>query len=218
MRLFKRRGRMIRALPHNAVVVEVGVDRGEFSNLILSKTSPAKLHLIDCWEEHHEALDYPHDCFYANQEQHQSNYELVKSSFADRIASGQVEVHRGYSVPVLETFADASIDWVYLDANHSYEAVSTELEVLRRKVKPGGVIAGHDYIDTPFWKARNFGVVEAVDEFCAEHGWELIGRTTGAGWDVDKSDNPSFAIRQKGLPSVWSWRREWLRLPERRAA
>ncbi|TWT46787.1 class I SAM-dependent methyltransferase [Botrimarina hoheduenensis] len=218
MRTFPRRGRMIRALPHNAVVVEIGVNQGEFSQTILSKTSPRKLHLIDCWEEHHEGLDYPHDGFYAKQADHQSNFDLVRQRFAGPIATGQVAVHRGYSVPMLETLADASIDWVYVDANHSYEAVAAELAVLLRKVKPGGVIAGHDYISTPYWKERNYGVVEAVDEFCWRHGWELIGRTTGPGWDIDQSDNPSFAIRQKGLPPLWSWSREWLRLPARRAA
>lgn len=59
----------------------------------------------------------------------------------------------------LGRFADASIDIVYIDSIHTYEAVCREIDQWRPKVKPGGFLAGHDY-DPMAWP----GVVRAVDE------------------------------------------------------
>lgn len=218
VRTFARRSRLVAALPHGAVVAEVGVERGDFSHKIVKRTRPARLHLIDCWDEYHDDLPYAHDGFPCTQQDHESNHQYVTRRFAAEIRRGQVQLHRGYSVPVLATFPDGYFDWVYVDANHSYDAVAADLAAVLPKMKPGGVITGHDFINTPFWRNRNFGVVEAVHDFCAEHGWELVARTPGPGWDVDGSDNPSFAIRRIGLPPLWCWWHKVLPLPARRAA
>jgi len=209
---------MISALPNHAIAAEIGVQRGNFSRCILRKNRPARLHLIDCWEEHHDGLDYPHDGCPGTQADHDSHYSYVTRRFAAEIASGQVELHRGYSVPMLESFPEAYFDWIFIDANHSYDAVAQELAAALPKMKAGGVISGHDYINTTHWKNLNYGVVEAVDDFCAQQGWELIAKTAGPGWDVDQTDNPSFAIRQAGLPPLWHAWEAWLPFVIRRAA
>ena len=203
MRIFPTRKQMISALPNRGIVAEVGVQLGHFSRNILRQARPRRLHLIDCWQEHHDDLDYPHDGCPGDQAEHNSNFAYVRQRFAAEIARGQVVLHRGYSAPMLQAFPDHYFDWVFIDANHSYEAVSEELATVLPKLKRGGVISGHDYINTPHWKNLNYGVVEAVDEFCARHGWELIAKTPGPGWEVDQTDNPSFAIRQAGLKPLW---------------
>ncbi len=53
-------------------------------------------------------------------------------------------------------FADASIDYLFIDAGHMYEEVKADLKAWVRKVKPGGIVAGHDFNQTP--------VAEAVQE------------------------------------------------------
>ena len=218
MRVFATRRQLVTALPSRAVVAEIGVQRGNFSKKILRKAKPRRLHLIDCWEEHHDGLGYPHDGRPVSQTNHDDNYAFVEERFAAGIAAGRVQLHRGYSVPLLKAFPDSYFDWIYIDANHTYEAVSSELAAALTKIKPGGVIAGHDYIDTLYWKKRNFGVVEAVDEFCGRHGWEIIAETSEPGWDVDQSDNPSYAIRQAGLRPLWYGWEAWLPFVIRRAA
>lgn len=55
-------------------------------------------------------------------------------------------------------YEDESLDFVFIDAGHSYEDVSLDLKLWYPKVKKGGVFAGHDY---PAWE----GVKIAVDEF-----------------------------------------------------
>lgn len=62
-----------------------------------------------------------------------------------------------------------SLDFVYLDARHDYESVVEDLEAWFDKVRPGGILAGHDYLDGVH-PAGVFGVKTAVDEFFAKRG------------------------------------------------
>lgn len=56
-----------------------------------------------------------------------------------------------------ENFSDNSVDFIFLDADHSYEAAKSDILTWYPKVKSGGIISGHDY---GFWS----GVNKAVDE------------------------------------------------------
>jgi cephalosporin hydroxylase len=60
---------------------------------------------------------------------------------------------------------------VYIDGNHVYEFVKSDLELFYRKVKTGGYIAGDDYELGRWWKG---GVKRAVDEFLKKMPVELV--------------------------------------------
>jgi FkbM family methyltransferase len=62
-----------------------------------------------------------------------------------------------------------SLDFVYIDARHDYDSVMEDLEAWFEKVRPGGVIAGHDYLDAEC-AAGSFQVKMAVDRFFADRG------------------------------------------------
>lgn len=208
MRNVRNRKELVQLLPKDAVVAEVGVQRGRFAKTIFRKAKPKRLHLIDCWEHQHDE-SYEADGANVSNQRHQQNYDRVLQRLARGVRRGQVELHKGYSVPVLASFPDEYFDWVYVDANHTYEAVTSDLEACLPKIRPGGIIAGHDYINTPFWQERHYGVVEAVDAFCERHGWEIVYLTDEPGNDVGKG-NPSYAIREAGQPplavsSSWWW-------------
>jgi hypothetical protein len=65
---------------------------------------------------------------------------------------------------------DGTLDFVYLDARHDYESVKEDIALWYPKVKAGGVLAGHDYMDQEMIGDTMFGVKRAVDEFVArEH-------------------------------------------------
>jgi predicted O-methyltransferase YrrM len=78
---------------------------------------------------------------------------------------------RGFSVEVAATVADASLDFVYLDANHEEAHVRADLEAWVPKVRPGGIVSGHDYTPKPGRKYRQGGpgVVAAVNAYTASH-------------------------------------------------
>ena len=68
------------------------------------------------------------------------------------------EIHQGDSAEVAKRYQDASLDCVFIDADHSYAAVARDIDAWLPKVRAGGIIAGHDFCSTfP-------GVIEAVTE------------------------------------------------------
>ena len=69
-----------------------------------------------------------------------------------------VNLIKDYSHNVSTIFADKSVDLVYIDGDHSYQAVNKDIELYLPKIKQGGILAGHDYSKS--WP----GVVKAVDE------------------------------------------------------
>ena len=84
----------------------------------------------------------------------------IESLFDSRTAPFRnVVKYKETADAALGRFPDASIDIVYIDSIHTYEAVCREIDQWRPKVKPGGFLAGHDY-DPLAWP----GVVRAVDE------------------------------------------------------
>lgn len=163
------RNDLLKALPKNAVGVEVGVWRGEFSSLLFKVTSPRKLHLIDPWIVSTEE-DRSDEAWYGaakiSQKEMDEIHDQVTQKFAAPIKSGQVEVHRAPSADAMRKMADESVDYIYIDGDHSYEGVSADLEEAFRITKGSGMICCDDYLLGAWWKD---GVVRAVHEFlCAK--------------------------------------------------
>jgi len=68
-----------------------------------------------------------------------------------------INVIKGCSWEVADNFLDCSLDYVFIDADHQYESVKKDILAWLPKIKPGGIIAGHDYVS-------DFGVDKAVQE------------------------------------------------------
>jgi len=69
-------------------------------------------------------------------------------------------------------FPDESLDFIYIDADHTYEAVVNDIKVWYPKLKVGGLFGGHDYWKSRYF-GRNFGVIQAVNEFAQEYDKSL---------------------------------------------
>ena len=70
-----------------------------------------------------------------------------------------------------------SLDWVYLDSSHAYQHTVEELALLRRKVRPGGVIAGDDWQPDP--SHPHHGVHRAVMELVSSGSCEVLYADAG---------------------------------------
>lgn len=66
------------------------------------------------------------------------------------------------SVEASKQFDDGSLDFVYIDADHSYDSVKSDIQAWLPKVKHGGLLCGHDYVLSP--DDPTFKVVEAVND------------------------------------------------------
>ena len=150
---------LLKLIPKNGIIAELGVDQGDFSNKILSNTHPEKLYLIDTW---------------ASKRYNKNKMNHVRRRFQKEIDTGRVIIVRGKSETELKKFEDGYFDWVYIDTAHSYQQTVKELELCRLKVKDGGIIAGHDYCRGNIKKALAYGVVQAVNQFCVKNNWEFI--------------------------------------------
>lgn len=147
------------------ICVEVGVQRGDFSSVLLT-SDLEKIYLIDPWRYLKEYDDIAN---LSDQEQ-ENIYQNVLERFKLNM---KVEIIRKMSLEACEHFQDNTLDYVYLDADHSYEAVKSDIESWYKKIKIGGMLSGHDYLDGKIF-AGDFGVKSAVDEFVKKNNLELF--------------------------------------------
>lgn len=176
LKVILNRESLLDVLPKNGICAEIGVDEGVFSEMILKQTMPKKLHLIDAWGDpsrYHDGLK-----------------DIVRDKFKNEIEQKKVELNIGYSTTVLKEFPNHYFDWVYLDTDHTYKVTANELAILKDKVKPNGIIAGHDYIIGNWAGDCRYGVIEAIHELCVNDNYELIFIT------ANFSEMPSFAIKK----------------------
>jgi hypothetical protein len=167
---------LLQFLPKGGEGVEIGVAEGAFSKVLLDVIKPHKLHLVDPWE-HQERADYEQDGNNADNETQESRYRSVAQLFAKETREGVVTIHRRYSQDVAADFRDGQFDWIYIDGLHSYEGVQSDLDLYKGKLKPGGVIMGHDYTNHQRAQQMQFGVVEAVNDFVAREGFTFLALT-----------------------------------------
>lgn len=130
--------------------VEVGVQRGEFAREILTRW-PGHLTLIDAWR--HFPDDQYVDPVNGSDLEHLKNMAATVENLA--LFRGRWDIIRGLSVEQSTRFPDGHFDFVYLDANHSYKAVTEDLKAWVPKVRHGGIFCGHDYLDRDWFQVRN---------------------------------------------------------------
>ena len=66
------------------------------------------------------------------------------------------------------------VDFVYIDGDHSYNVVKNDLELYIKKVKPDGIIAGHDF------EFRD--VATAVTEYASNNNLKINTEGTPVDW------------------------------------
>ena len=140
---------------HKSTWVELGSFAGESAAIILGYRFIKKLHCVD-----------------------KRIYKTLQRRTSEAVADGRCELHEMLSEAAREKITD--FDVVYIDADHTYEAVKLDIAAWYPGIPSGGVLCGHDY--TPgVWN----GVVQAVDEFCAANNY-TITRYIDSSWMIIK--------------------------------
>jgi len=141
---------------------EIGVSRGTFSEQILQVWQGRKLFSVDPWKEFSQ--DEYRDITNVQQKSQEAYYTETKArlaGFGERSC-----IWRMTSAEAANKFENRQLDFVYIDAQHHYEAVKEDISLWFPKLRQGGVLSGHDYVDGRFEEGE-FGVKSAVDEFVA---------------------------------------------------
>jgi SAM-dependent methyltransferase len=166
----RKRNRVISLFGTGKIGAEIGVFRGDFSEVVVELARPEKYFLIDPWEN--QSGEDLKKAWYAEGSSNDMEvvHQGVQKRFAKEIAKGTVEIRRGYSQSVLSDFAVDSLDFIYIDGDHRYEGALADLVDAWRIVKPGGIIALDDYTLGGWWKG---GVAFAVHHFIGRHARDL---------------------------------------------
>ena len=150
--------------------VEVGVREGQFSEHLLRHWQGRLLYSVDPWREFAQAK-YQDSANVAQIQQDKLYCDTIKRllPYADRSV-----IWRLTSQEAASLVPEGSLDFCYLDADHSYEAVREDIQLWHLKVKKGGILGGHDFIADGTYSFGTFGVQRAVNEFAKANNLELI--------------------------------------------
>jgi glycosyltransferase involved in cell wall biosynthesis len=134
---------LVADLPNDFIMVEVGCYAGESTEIFANKA--LKIFAVDPW------IDFEVDGkFYVPLTQKGERTILSMDGVEDRF-NKIMDKHKniikmkGTSVEMASNVPDASVDVVYIDADHEYLSVVQDIKLWLRKIKPGGIISGHDY-------------------------------------------------------------------------
>lgn len=155
--------RIARELPAGGRFVEVGSWLGRsmcaLTVFLRSERKSAKLHAVDTW------AGTPGETGYDLPEGAPSPREIFQDHLKQFACSPNI--HQATSDAASRDFANHSLDAVFIDAEHTYDAVLADIAYWFPKLKPGGVIAGHDI--------QLESVRRAVTETFGPDGFETIG-------------------------------------------
>jgi predicted O-methyltransferase YrrM len=125
-------------------VLEAGVCTGENAAFIYNTLNIVKMYLIDMYDPMY----------------HKDVYDWAVKAYKKFENTQNVVFIKGNAIHCDELFKNQSLDYIYLDDNHSPKHVYEEIELYHSKVRQGGMIAGHDYDET-----KPNRVKKAVDEY-----------------------------------------------------
>ena len=129
---------------------EIGVRDGRFSAHLCKVIPDLELLCVDLWDAY----------YHFSSESGAKHYEQAQR----RLAKYNATLVKKTSMEAARDVPDESLDFVYIDADHRFDYVMEDLITWARKVRPGGIISGHDY-----YRFRNAGVVPAVDVYTHCH-------------------------------------------------
>ena len=147
--------------------VEVGVYQGEFSHHILKHWNGKKLYLVDSWRKL-PRREY-NDASNVDQTGHFFNMGVAMRKVAR--FGARAAIIRELSVEASVLFEDRSLDFVFIDANHRFGAVTADLKAWYPKIRRGGLLGGHDFLNSPRKKNHlsDFGVRSAATRWASRH-------------------------------------------------
>jgi hypothetical protein len=154
---------------------EIGVQLGVFSKTLLAPNPELKLYLVDPWAGHTGHFIMNDGKVYENTQ-----------ALMDRFYNATLEELKDYknicvirkpSMDALADIEDGSLDFVYIDANHHFDFVMPDIIGWSKKVRSGGVVSGHDYIQGAPRSSSAATILDikyAVDAYAYAHSVQKV--------------------------------------------
>jgi hypothetical protein len=150
------------------VGVEIGVEQGLYSEVLCRSIPSLHLYCVDAWSAYAGYRDH------VGEEKLESFFEATK----ERLANYDVSFIRKFSMDAVMDFQDESLDFVYIDANHELPWIIDDIFHWDKKVKPGGIVSGHDYYRSKrlYTKCHVKYAVDCYTEAFRIKPWFILGR------------------------------------------
>ena len=134
-------------------MVEIGTYKGNFAEVLSILIPDVDLTVVDVWKVYPGYKDYGVNDL---------ETEAYKAT-CDRAEKFGFKIIKDWSAEAVKQFEDESLDFVFIDGNHDFEHVVEDVAKWSKKVKKGGIVAGHDFNRN---HAKHFGVKEALPAWC----------------------------------------------------
>lgn len=147
---------------------EIGVHQGAYSKILLEQIPGLHLIGVDLWESYPGYKDFQ-----------AHNLHEARLMALENVKGYNCDMIQGWTDKVADTIPDESLDFIFIDGNHSYEWCVWDMYKWIPKIKKGGIVYGHDFDDYSNHKRRwsEMNVMNAV-----------------TGWMKSYKINPWFVI------------------------
>jgi len=150
--------KLIKDLPDNIIMAEIGCYAGESSLMFLQSGKINKFYAVDPWDKIYKGDLRGRseedikliECVYGDMEWAEESFDIRMKSYCNVVKLKMVLEEALNKLPLL--------DFIYIDADHTYSAVLKDITLAKKIVKKNGIIAGHDY------NRLHNGLKQAVNE------------------------------------------------------
>jgi len=162
---------------------EIGVLKGEWSENLFKFIPNLKMFCIDKW------LRYPGPTMWR-----QERLDRYEKEARRRLENHNCKIIKKWSMDAVKDFKNGSLDFIYIDANHTFQFVTNDIAEWSKKVRKGGIISGHDF----YTKKIGHNLIVHVEDVV--RAWTYL-------YDI----HPWFVLRDNDLTSKsvsWMWIKE----------
>lgn len=154
---------------------EIGVESARYSKCLLEGIPELTLYGVDLWQAYKGYKDFGSNKL--------AEAELMAIELAK---THKLIIKKGWSHEIVKSFADESLDFVFIDGNHNYESCVQDIALWSKKVRNGGIVYGHDYDDyTNRGRWHEMHVIQAVDGWMKSykiHPWFILTNNRNRCW------------------------------------
>ena len=155
---------LVDSVPDGGTFVECGAWLGKSSSFLCDYAKDrVNVFIVDTWKGSQNELNSYHELAVKTD---------IYPMFLENMGERKFTPIRKTSTEASKDFKDESCDVVYIDMEHTYEAVKEDIEHWLPKVKKGGYLAGHDYV------SHTQGVIKAVNEAFTSNKIQTIDHGT----------------------------------------
>lgn len=167
---------------------EIGTERAIFAKRLCVTNPQLHLYCVDPWTAYKDYREHVS----------QSKLDDFYKEAEWRLKPFNATLVRKFSVEASQDFADESLDFVYIDGNHSLLHVVQDLWHWVPKVRKGGIISGHDYIQriNPSYAMHVVEAVNAYTQAFRVQPWFLLGRKDVVEGELRDRPRSFFWVRE----------------------